>query len=179
MIAAQALNGAGQEAEGATALLEAALAVYDAAPSDMMAAGLDPEVMEALRAALQTGGENPDGFAAVVAEADTSLGAIQARGAEAREVIGFLVRLCAETFDAGVASGQIRRPLDYQTSYGLAVLALETASGLDPEADRALITELRMLVMMWPAAGPVATSVPAPDAQMVEQFLRIRSALAG
>jgi hypothetical protein len=178
LVAAQTLIEAGQEPASAAALIEATLAIYDAAPSDMLAAGLDPARIEALREAVESAGADA-GVPDALIEADEGLGAVQALGGNPLEMIGFLARLCAESFDAGVSLGEIRRPLDYQTSYGLAVIAREAAGELDPEAHRTLQTELRMLVLMWPAAGPISTAVPAPDAQMAEQFLRIRSVLAG
>lgn len=178
LAAAGALIGAGQEPEAAAALLGAVLSVYDAAPSDMMAVGLEPSVIEALRSASHSTDVGSEESVRAIAEADASLRALQVQGGEPMDMIGFLVRLCAESFDSGVSLGDIRRPLDYQTSFGLAVLAREAAAGLDPETYGPLQTELRMLVMMWPASGPHSGAVPAPDAQMMEQFLRIRSAMA-
>jgi hypothetical protein len=74
-------------------------------------------------------------------------------GGEPLELTGLLVRLSAEFFDADVSPDDIRRSLDYQTSSGLAALARQAAATLDPETFRPPPIELRLPVMMWPAAG--------------------------
>lgn len=179
LITAQRLLETGREPDAVTALLEAAEATYRPDPGAMDKVGYLRAPLDAVSAALSL--ERPDEeVLAALEAAEAHLAGLQV-GAEGggAELIGFLMQVCAEAYEAGVSYGSIVRPLDYQTAYGLAILAQELASELESEAHANLHLELRMLVLMWPAAGPVTTAAPPPEFQMAEQFARVRSALAG
>ncbi|MFN3313039.1 MAG: hypothetical protein ACK46Q_06205, partial [Hyphomonas sp.] len=179
LITAQRFLETGREPEAVTALLEAAEATYRIDPDGMDQAGYQRAQLDAVTAALSL--ERPDEeVLAALEAAEAHLASLRepAEGGGA-ELISFLMQICAEAYEAGVSLGSVRRPLEYQTAYGLAILAQELASELDAETHGDLHLELRMLVLMWPAAGPVTTAAPPPEFQMAEQFARVGSALAG
>ncbi len=178
LITAQRFLETGREPDAVTALLEAAVATYRIDPDAMDQAGYQRAPLDAVTAALSL--ERPDDeVLAALEAAEAHLAGLRdsAEGGSAGH-IGFLMQTCAEAYTAGVSLGSVRRPLDYQTAYGLAILAQETASELESETYADLQLELRMLVLMWPAAGPVTSSAPPPEFQMAEQFARVGSALA-
>lgn len=178
LITAQRFLEAGQQPDAVTALVEAAGATYRIEPAAMDAAGYLQPPLDAVKAALSL--ERPDEeVLAALEAAEAHLAGLQtAEDSSGAAMIGFLMQACADAYASGVSYGDILRPLDYQTAYGLAVLASELSATLDPETHGDLQLELRMLVLMWPAAGPVDTATPPPEFQMAEQFARIRSALA-
>jgi len=178
LITARKFVEAGREPEAVAALIEAAEAAYRTDPDVMDAAGYLRAPLDAVTAALSL--ERPDDEVhAALEAAEAHLASLRASEDDGEAaMIGFLMQTCAEAYEAGVSYGSIQRPLEYQTAYGLALLAQDIASELDSDIHADLQLELRMLVLMWPAAGPVPAATPPPEFQMAEQFARVRSALA-
>lgn len=88
------------------------------------------------------------------------------------------MRLSAEAYEAGVKYGEIIDLEAYQAAYGYAVAARDLISPLDETVYGDLRLELDILVLMWPAAGPLAGRTPPPEVRMSEQFARVKMALA-
>lgn len=177
LITARTFLETGREPEAVTALIEAAEATYRTDPDVMDAAGYLRAPLDAVRAALSL--ERPDDEVhAALEAAEAHLASLRGSEDAGPAMIGFLMQACAEAYEAGVSYGSIQRPLEYQTAYGLALLAQDIALELNSDIHAELQLELRMLVLMWPAAGPVPAATPPPEFQMAEQFARVRSALA-
>lgn len=98
-------------------------------------------------------------------------------GGEPKVLIEFLMKTLAEAYDAGVDNSVIVNLGDYQDAYGLAIAAREMAGAQDPAVFGSLKLELDVLVLMWPGRGPISTSLPPPEFQMVEQLARVKLAL--
>lgn len=115
----------------------------------------------------------------LLAEAETHLADLRrTAGGDPKVLIEFLMKTLAEAYDAGVDNSVIVSLGDYQDAYGLAVAAREMAGAQDPAVYGSLKLELDVLVLMWPGRGPVSTSLPPPEFQMVEQLARVKLALA-
>lgn len=144
----------------------------------LQALGFEPARIEAIQGALDLGLPDEE-IAPLFAGAESHLsGVIEMSGVAPKETVTFLMRLSAEAYEAGVKYGEIIDLDAYQAAYGYAVAARDLISPLDETVYGDLRLELDILVLMWPAAGPLAGRTPPPEVRMSEQFARVKMALA-
>jgi len=174
-------------AHAATAL--ALLRAGDAEGGARHLAQLDATAHPGLMVGLDTLGFDPAPLAAVAAApqdeaahiaAETMLAALRPNATgDVKETTEFLMKALGTAYEAGADAGTISDIEAYQTAYGLAVAARDIVAAQPDEAYGALRLELELLVRMWPAAGPIADSTPAPDAEMALALSNVKLALAG
>ncbi|WP_035591297.1 MULTISPECIES: hypothetical protein [Hyphomonas] len=141
------------------------------------ALGFEPARVEALVVALELGRPEEE-VAPLFADAESNLKAVlAASGAAPEDVTAFLMQLSADAYQTGVKFGDIVDAQAYQSAYGYAVTGRDLISPLDEMVYGELRLELDILVLMWPAGGPLPDRTPAPEVRMVEQFGRIKAAL--
>lgn len=179
LIAADMMFRAG-ERDGAKAQLKGlkqAMTTLDTGA--LQALGFEPARIDAIQGALDLGLTDKE-IAPLFARAEANLsGVIEASGVAPEETVTFLMRLSAKAYEAGVKYGDIVDLDAYQASFGYAVAARDLIAPLDAAVYGDLRLELDILVLMWPAAGPVAGHTPPPEVRMSEQFGRVKLALAG
>jgi hypothetical protein len=136
--------------------------------------GFDPDLIETAEAALSSGAA-PDDIEAQLAAVQANVAELQANaGGDPVELVVFLMKRCENTYRAGVSfSNEIDDPILYQKSYGYAVVAQEAAGRIESADASSLQLELKMLVLMWPSAGPIAGDLPAPPSTFLSQVSRI------
>lgn len=178
LIAADMLFRAG-ERDGAKAQLQTLkqkMASLDAGP--LQALGFEPTRINAIEGALDLGLADEE-IAPLFAGAESNLaGVIEVSGAAPKDTVTFLMRLSAEAYQTGVKLGDIVDLDAYQAASGYAVAARDLIAPLDETVYGDLRLELDILVLMWPAAGPLAGHTPPPEVRMSEQFGRVKLALA-
>ena len=173
-------------AHSATAL--ALLRAGDAEGGTRHLSHLDASAHPALMVGLDTMGFDPAPLAAVAAApqdeaaglaADAMLAALRPTATgEVKETVAFLMKSLGNAYEAGADAGTISDVDAYQTAYGLAVAARDIVAAQPDEAYGDLRLELELLVRMWPGEGPLATSTPAPDAEMALALSNVKLALA-
>ena len=171
---AAALARTGQLEDAATHL---GIALDDIKPGGMarlVEKGFDPDLIEAAQSAL-SGGAAPEEIEAQLAAAEANVAELQANaGGDPVELVIFLMKRCENAYRAGVSfSNEVDDPVLYQKSYGYAVTAQKAADRIESGDASRLQLELKMLVLMWPAEGPVAGDVPAPPSTFLSQLARI------
>ncbi len=136
--------------------------------------GFDPDLIESAEAALSSGAA-PEEIEAKIAAAEANVAELQANaGGDPVELVVFLMKRCENAYRAGVSfSNEIEDPILYQKSYGYAVTAQEAAGRIKSADASNLQLELKLLVLMWPAEGPIAGDVPAPPSTFLSQLARI------
>lgn len=179
MIASEAAVGAALSRAGErdAAAGHFRLAISEIKPgglSRLVEKGLDPDLFDAAAEALEDGA-GPLETETAVAAVETNVDELQANaGGDTVELIIFLMKRCENAYRSGVTfSNEIDNPVAYQKAWGYAVTAQELANKLDPEEAGGLQLELKMLVLMWPAEGPVSGDVPAPPSTFLSQLSRI------
>lgn len=179
MIASQVTTGAAlaRAGESDAAAEHLRLAISEIKPgglSRLVEKGLDPDLFDAASDALTDGADPVDVETALVA-VETNVDELQANaGGDTVELIIFLMKRCENAYRSGVTySNEIDNPVTYQKAYGYAVTAQELAGQLESEEASGLQLELKMLVLMWPAEGPVSGDVPAPPSTFLSQLSRI------
>lgn len=176
--AADMLYRMGHETEAAGHLKRPVEQVYSVDRAGLQALGFRAELVDAAAGAIEIG-RPPDEVEPLLAGAVSNLaGTLAASGAAPKDLVTFLMRVCAEAYDAGVDRGDIVNVEAYQASYGYAVAARDLVATLERETYGDLRLELDILVLMWPASGPVEGSAPPPEIRMAEQLSRVRLALA-
>lgn len=177
VIAADMLYRAGA---GDAAAAQIAGVTQQVMPGDdgaLAALGFESALVEALAAALELGRPEEE-IAPLFVQAETNVSAaIAASGAAPEDVTAFLMQLSADAYGAGVKYGEIIDAKAYQSSYGYALAARDLISPLDEGVYGDLRLELDILVLMWPAAGPLPDRTPPPEVRMAEQFGRVKAAL--
>lgn len=173
-------------AHAATAL--ALLRAGDADGGAQHLVHLDASAHPGLMVGLDTMGYDPAPLAAVAAApqdetaglaADAMLTALRPSATgEIKETVSFLMKSLGNKYEAGADAGTIADVDAYQTAYGLAVAARDIVAAQPDEAYADLRLELELLVRMWPSDGPLATSTPAPDAEMALALSNVKLALA-
>ena len=144
----------------------------------LQALGFEPARIEAIQGALDLDLPEEE-IAPLFAGAESNLsGVIEVSGVAPKETVTFLMRLSAEAYEAGVKYGEIIDLEAYQAAYGYAVAARDLIAPLDETVYGDLRLELDILVLMWPATGPLAGRTPPPEMRMSEQFARVKMALA-
>ncbi len=178
LIAADMMFRAG-ERDGAKAQLLALkqkMTTLDAGA--LQALGYEPARIDAIEGALDLGLTDEE-IMPLFAGAEANLsGVIEASGSAPKDTVTFLMRLSAESYEAGVKLGDIVDLDAYQAAFGYAVAARDLIAPLDEAVYGDLRLELDILVLMWPAAGPLAGHTPPPEVRMSEQFGRVKLALA-
>ncbi|MEZ5945420.1 MAG: hypothetical protein R3C13_06905 [Hyphomonas sp.] len=177
--AALALASAGEGEEAAAQLRAATNQIDPGELPGLEALGFDPAAFDEAALMLQAGAAPQDAQALLdtVAENTAALRAQAGKGAPAEE-IAWLMKQCLKEYRRGVSlDNRIEDVGAYQDAYGYAVVAQEVADGLDDEAGD-LRLELKLLVLMWPDAGPVWDEVPAPVLHFANQVSRVELASA-
>jgi hypothetical protein len=171
---AAALARAGENDAAAEHLRRAITEIKPGGLSRLVGKGLDPDLFDKAAESLASGGA-PEEAGAALAAVEANADELQANaGGDTVELIVFLMKRCENAYRSGVTfSNEIDNPLSYQKAYGYAVTAQELAGSLDPEEASGLQLELKMLVMMWPAEGPVAGDLPAPPSTFLSQLSRV------
>ncbi|OBX17879.1 hypothetical protein A9995_14570 [Erythrobacter sp. QSSC1-22B] len=173
-----ALYRAGAASEASPHLLHPVSETHAAERVGIDALGFDAAPFEAVSAALE---ENRP-----AAEVEPMLQAAEANltlvrrnaGGDPKNIIDYLMDTTDEEYAIGVRDGVVTDAGEYQDAYGFAVVALETAQSL-PDATRSGTEgELRALVDLWPAGGPLAASKPPSNSAVTAQTARVRAALA-
>lgn len=178
LAAASSVLEAGAEVEKAGVLIDAAAEVYVTQPDALTALGFQPQKMLAARDAV-TAGRPAEEVAALAGGAGAEVTALLGEGETGRAaLIDFLIRASAEAYDKGVRYGSIESLADYQAAYGHARMARDLAGGVGEEGLSDLRLELELLLLMWPAAGPVEAATPPPEFRMAEQYSRVKLRLA-
>lgn len=172
------LFGAG-EAEAALdqlgGLRQRVISVDDGA---LKALGFDAGQLDALADGIELGRE-PEVVAEGFARVEESLAeVITTSGAAPQDIVAFLMQLSTEAYKAGVRYNEITDAKAYQSAYGFAVVARDLIAPLDEAVFGDLRLELDILVLMWPAPGPLTGRTPPPEVRMAEQFARVKLALA-
>lgn len=145
---------------------------------ELQALGFEPARMKALSAALELG-RPAEEVTPLFAEAETNLSSVlSATQAAPEDVTAFLMRMSAEDYELGVQYGEIADARAYQSAYGYAVAARDLIAPLDEAVYGDLRLELDILVLMWPAGGPLTGRTPPPEMQMADQYSRVKLALA-
>lgn len=140
--------------------------------------GFDAGPLSALSGALDLGRPDEE-VSALFETAVANLSEAAAMSGEpAEDIVAFLMRLSAEAYGLGVRFSEIEDLEAYQAAYGYAAAARDLVEPLDPEAYGDLSLELKLLVLMWPSAGPLAGSTPPPEFQMADQFARVKLMLS-
>ncbi|MGE6696697.1 hypothetical protein ACQKH5_03320 [Hyphomonas sp. NPDC076900] len=140
--------------------------------------GFEPARIEAIQGALDLDLPEEE-ITPLFAGAESNLaGVIEVSGVAPKETVTFLMRLSAEAYEAGVKYGEIIDLEAYQAAYGYALAARDLISPLDETVYGDLRLELDILVLMWPAVGPLPGRTPPPEVRMSEQFARVKVALA-
>jgi hypothetical protein len=98
---------------------------------------------------------------------------------DVKDTVAFLMKALGNAYEAGANAGTISDIEAYQTAYGLAIAARDIVAAQPDEAYSDLRLELELLVRMWPGAGPLASSTPAPDAEMALALSNVKLVLAG
>jgi hypothetical protein len=151
--------------------------LVDAASHPGLMVGLDTMGFDPAVLAVAAAGPEDE---AARAAADAMLAALRPNATgEVKETAEFLVKLLATEYEAGADAGTIADLQAYQTAYGLAVAARDIVAAQKDAAYADLRLELELLVRMWPGAGPLATSTPAPDAEMALALSNVKLVLAG
>lgn len=177
VIAADMLFRAGDAQAAAAQISGITQMVTSAERGALQALGFEPGRVETLVAALELGRPEEE-IAALFVDAESNLAEVRtAAGAAPEEVTAFLMQLSADAYGAGVKYGEIIDAAAYQSSYGYAVAARDLISPLDEGVYGDLRLELDILVLMWPAAGPLPERTPPPEVRMAEQFARVKTAL--
>lgn len=141
--------------------------------------GLEPDLFDAAAEALDTG--------APPEEVELKLVAVEANIARLREtaggdpagLVGVLTKRCLNAYREGVSlDNTIANRIEYQDAYGYAVIAQDLAAQLEGDAASDVQLELKMLVLMWPAEGPVPGDPPAPLMTFASQVNRVDLALS-
>lgn len=146
-------------------------------PAGLQAIGFRFEVISAAAGAIDAG-QPAETVEPLLAEAGTNLmDVLTASEAAPGELVRFLMRLCAEAYDRGVDQVDVVDEEAYQAAFGYAVTARDLVSPLDIETYGDLRLELDILVLMWPAGGPVEGAAPPPEIRMAEQLQRVKLAL--
>lgn len=144
----------------------------------LQALGFEPARIEAVQGALDLDLTEEE-IAPLFARAESNLsGVIEASGTAPKDTVTFLMQRSAEAYGAGVKLGDIVDLDAYQAAFGYAVAARDMIAPLDAAVYGDLRLELDILVLMWPAAGPLAGYTPPPEVRMSEQFGRVKLALA-
>ncbi|AFZ25922.1 hypothetical protein Cylst_3804 [Cylindrospermum stagnale PCC 7417] len=85
------------------------------------------------------------------------------------QVISGLLDAANSEYGAAIANGKVAAPIEYQDSRGFVIYANELYKGIssqvaqgNPEADKAIATNLAELLKVWPAAIPPAQAVKTP-----------------
>lgn len=178
LIAADMMFRAGERdaAKAQLANLKQQITTLDAGA--LQALGFEPARMDAVQGALDLGLPEEE-VAPLFAGAESNLASVlEVSGVAPKETVTFLMRLSAEAYEDGVKYGDIIDLDAYQAAYGYAVAARDLISPLDETVYGDLRLELDILVLMWPAAGPLADRTPPPEVRMSEQFGRVKVALA-
>jgi hypothetical protein len=174
-------------AHAATAL--ALLQAGDAEGGTRHLSHLDASAHPGLMVGLDTMGFDPAPLAAVAAApqdetaglaAEAMLAALRPNATgDVKDTVAFLMKALGNAYEAGADAGTISDIEAYQTAYGLAVAARDIAAAQPDEAYSDLRLELELLVRMWPGAGPLTSSTPAPDAEMALALSNVKLVLAG
>lgn len=168
------------EAEDAAAHLR--LAISEVKPGGLtrlVESGLDPDLFEAAAAAL-TSDAPPETVEAKLVAVEENTSFLRANaGGNVPELIALLIKRCQKAYEAGVSlNNRIEDPIAYQNAYGYASVAQDLAAGLASDDASALQLELKLLVLMWPANGPVSGDVPAPPMTFLSQVSRVETKLS-
>lgn len=171
---ATALARAGQQDDAAEHLRIAMDEIKPGGLTRLVEQGFDPDLIETAEAAL-SGDAAPEEIEAQLAAAQANVAELQANaGGDPVELVVFLMKRCENAYRAGVSfSNEIDDPILYQKSYGYAVAAQQAANRIESADASSLQLELKMLVLMWPSAGPIEGDLPAPPSTFLSQVSRI------
>lgn len=176
--AADMLYRMGHESDAVVHLKRPVEQLYAIDGPGLDALGFRADLVNAAAGAMDVGRPS-DEVEGLLAEANANLtDVLGASGERPQGLVSFLMRACAEAYEAGIDRGDIVNAEAYQASYGYALAARDLVAALDAETYGDLRLELDILVLMWPASGPVEGSAPPPEIRMAEQFSRIKIALA-
>lgn len=178
VIAADMLFRAGEAEAAAAQIAGVAQPVLETDEGALQALGFEPARVEALVAALELGRPEEEVMPLFTGAEENLSAALAASGAAPVDTTAFLMRLSAEAYERGVRYGEIIDVTAYQSAYGYAVTARDLISPLDDAVYGDLRLELDILVLMWPASGPLPDRTPPPELRMAEQFARVKLAMA-
>jgi len=184
LIASQVAAGAAlaRAGEADDAAEHLRLAISEVKPGGLMRlveSGLEPDLFDAAAEALTSDAALDEIDAKLVAvEENVSFLRANASG-KASDLIALLIKRCQKAYEAGVSlNNRVEDPITYQDAYGYAFVAQDLAAGLASENASGLQLELKLLVLMWPAHGPVSGDVPAPPMTFLSQISRVETELS-
>jgi hypothetical protein len=177
--AGAALARAGEADDAAEHLQLAISEVKPGGLTRLVENGLDPDLFDAASEALASDAPLEEVDAKLVA-VEENVSFLRANaGGKASDLIALLIKRCQKAYEAGVSlNNRVEDPIQYQDAYGYAFVAQDLAAGLTSEDASALQLELKLLVLMWPASGPVSGDVPAPPMTFLSQVSRVEVALS-
>jgi hypothetical protein len=172
VMAGLALYRAGAPEEAAPHLLHPVSETHAAERAGLDELGFDPATFEAVSRALEAG-RPANEVERLLNGAQANLARMQDRaGGDPMEIISYLMDVLEEEYAIGVTDGVITDPGEYQDAFGFTQVALRLARRAENEP---LIAELEVLEAMWPETGPLASSTPAPVADVNAQIARVRA----
>jgi hypothetical protein len=177
--AGAALARAGEADDAAEHLRLAISEVKPGGLTRLVESGLEPDLFDAAAEALTSDASLDEIDAKLVAvEENVSFLRANASG-KAADLIALLIKRCQKAYEAGVSlNNRVEDPIAYQDAYGYAFVAQDLAAGLASEDASGLQLELKLLVLMWPANGPVSGDVPAPPMTFLSQISRVETELS-
>lgn len=177
--AGAALARAGEADDAAEHLRLAISEVKPGGLTRLVESGLEPDLFDAAAEALTSDAALDEIDAKLVAvEENVSFLRANASG-KASDLIALLIKRCQKAYEAGVSlNNRVEDPIAYQDAYGYAFVAQDLAAGLASGNASGLQLELKLLVLMWPAHGPVSGDVPAPPMTFLSQISRVETELS-
>ncbi|MBD3769664.1 MAG: hypothetical protein IE925_05895 [Rhodobacterales bacterium] len=177
--AAGALARMGQTSDAAEHLRLAVSEIKPGGLSRLVENGFDPDLFETAADKLASGAPPEEAEAGLVAVEANAAALEETAAGEPVPLIALLIKRCQNAYQSGVSlNNQIEDPIAYQDAYGYAVTAQRLAGTLEGEDASGLQLELRMLVLMWPAEGPVSGDLPAPPMTFLSQLSRVQQELS-
>nr|WP_321360438.1 hypothetical protein [uncultured Hyphomonas sp.] len=174
VIVATALSRAGEPDDAAEHLRIALDGIQPGGMARLVEKGFDPDLIDQAEEAL-SGSTPPEEVEAKLAAVEANVADLQANvGGDPLELVIFLMKRCENAYRGGVSfTNEIDDPIRYQKAYGYAVAAQKEADRITSGNPSRLRLEMKMLVLMWPAEGPVTYDVPAPPSTFLSQVSRI------
>lgn len=169
-----ALYRAGAPDQAAPHLLHPVSETHAAERAGIDALGFTPDVFEQVSAALEEG-RSASEIEPMLAAAEANLALLQHNaGGDPRAIIAYLMDVTEEEYEIGVSNGQITDPGEFQDAFGFSVVAARLARRT---GDDNLAAAIDALVSLWPDGGPLASSTPAPGADISDAINAVRAAL--
>ena len=173
-----ALFRAGAPDQAAQHLLHPVSETHASERAGIDALGFEPAVFEAVSKALEEGRPAAE-LEPQLKKAEANMALMQEKaGGDTKIIIEYLMGTVVDEYGVGVQDGKVTDPGEFQDAFGFSVVAMKMAKRLDDPKAADLNRELKALVAMWPAGGPLADSTPKPVAEVAAQTSKVLLALS-